>query len=158
MNLEVRKPRPGGGTRLAANDSTKPDSTWTADEQRLHQQLQNGETVVINLRKDAHRNLALWAAQQQRLIYIGRPGWALAAFNRHLTDHRQPHIADAPWANPYVVGRDGDRDEVIAKYAENRRNFKRSCDELQGKALGCWCAPAPCHGDILKLWAEGGAS
>lgn len=21
--------------------------------------------------------------------------------------------------------------------------------ELKGKILGCWCAPLPCHGDVL---------
>ena len=28
-------------------------------------------------------------------------------------------------------------------------------DELDNKVLGCWCKPAPCHGDILiKLLKE----
>ena len=27
--------------------------------------------------------------------------------------------------------------------------------ELEGKELGCWCKPSPCHGDILiKLFKE----
>lgn len=24
-----------------------------------------------------------------------------------------------------------------------------SLHELNGKVLGCWCAPGPCHGDVL---------
>jgi len=26
--------------------------------------------------------------------------------------------------------------------------------ELKGKRLGCWCAPLPCHGDILRELCE----
>jgi hypothetical protein len=30
-----------------------------------------------------------------------------------------------------------------------------SLEELRGKRLGCWCAPGPCHGDVLvRLLAE----
>lgn len=25
---------------------------------------------------------------------------------------------------------------------------------LKGKRLGCWCAPKPCHGDVLARIAE----
>ena len=25
----------------------------------------------------------------------------------------------------------------------------RNLDELAGKRLGCYCAPKPCHGDVL---------
>jgi hypothetical protein len=119
-------------------------------------QLQASETVVINLRKDAHRNLALWAMRHNLLVYIGRPGWALAAFNHYLTAEGENRVSAGQWANPYVIGRDGDRDEVLAKYAEAKQDLWRGCEKLRGKALGCWCAPEPCHGDILKRWAEGG--
>ena len=61
-------------------------------------------------------------------VYIGRP---------------------SKWGNPFVIGRDGTRDEVIAKYrtwiVKQGLDFK----ELQGKTLGCWCKPAACHGDVL---------
>ena len=26
--------------------------------------------------------------------------------------------------------------------------------ELRGKKLGCWCAPGPCHGDVLAALAN----
>jgi hypothetical protein len=29
---------------------------------------------------------------------------------------------------------------------------------LDGKALGCWCAPAPCHGEVLAAAAAWAAS
>ena len=56
------------------------------------------------------------------------------------------------WGNPFVIGEDGSRSEVIEKY----RNWLLSNDELlaqvnelRGKDLVCWCAPAACHADVL---------
>lgn len=55
------------------------------------------------------------------------------------------------WGNPYVIGQDGDRDEVIAKYkaACGPLFHERVRRELAGKDLVCWCAPLPCHADFL---------
>jgi hypothetical protein len=56
------------------------------------------------------------------------------------------------WGNPYEIGRDGLREEVIEKY----RNYILSSPllndihELKDKVLGCWCKPLACHGDVLK--------
>jgi len=63
------------------------------------------------------------------------------------------------WGNPYKIGRDGDRAEVIALYErhvrEERPDLRAALPELHGKALGCYCAPLPCHGDVLaQLVAE----
>lgn len=62
----------------------------------------------------------------------------------------------SPWANPFKIPADGDRDEVIEKYdAWMRQRLATEpglWDELmllEGKTLGCWCAPGPCHGDVL---------
>ena len=71
-------------------------------------------------------------------VYIGRP---------------------SKWGNPYSIGKDGDRTEVIDKYKEHLRNHPNLIEdarsELKGKILGCWCAPQLCHGDILAFVAEG---
>ncbi len=56
------------------------------------------------------------------------------------------------WGNPFIIGRDGDRDEVIAKYERwlaDQHHLLRALDELQGRDLVCFCAPRPCHGDLL---------
>ena len=56
------------------------------------------------------------------------------------------------WGNPFKIGRDGTRKEVIEKYKDYiTGNAKLLADlpELEGKRLGCYCAPLPCHGDIL---------
>ena len=64
-------------------------------------------------------------------VYIGRPG---------------------PWGNPFEIGRDGTRAEVIEKYRAwivNQGALLARLPELRGKVLGCFCAPAACHGDVL---------
>lgn len=76
-------------------------------------------------------------------VYIGRPG---------------------PWGNPFAIGRDGTRDEVINKYRRWLHNRVQkgqikieALAELHGKVLGCWCAPQACHGDVLvnaAQWAK----
>jgi hypothetical protein len=61
------------------------------------------------------------------------------------------------WGNPFVIGRDGDRAEVIRKYEAWLMRHPRllaRVAELRGKVLGCFCAPLPCHGDVLARLAE----
>ena len=57
------------------------------------------------------------------------------------------------WGNPFIIGRDGTREEVIRKYermlASNARLRELAQRELRGRDLACHCAPQPCHGDIL---------
>jgi len=56
------------------------------------------------------------------------------------------------WGNPFVIGKDGDRDEVIKKYEEwllSNKDLLICLSELKGQVLGCWCAPKFCHGDVL---------
>jgi hypothetical protein len=88
-------------------------------------------TTVVNRRKTLRRTSD---------VYIGRP---------------------SPWGNPFAIGRDGTRAEVIEKYRRwitgpdrvavaLRANLHR----LRGRRLVCWCAPAPCHGDVLAELAD----
>lgn len=60
------------------------------------------------------------------------------------------------WGNPYSIYEDGDdREEVIRKYHYDFTFDKfpkidpQRVHELTGKRLGCFCAPEPCHGDVL---------
>ena len=64
------------------------------------------------------------------------------------------------WGNPYRIGRDGDRGEVIERYRrwlwaeiEAGRIDPAELAALRGKTLGCWCAPEPCHGEVLAAAA-----
>ena len=70
------------------------------------------------------------------------------------------------WGNPFVIGPDGDRDEVCDKYAEwvetspapDARWIRDHIAELRGRDLACHCKPMRCHGDFLlalaKRWAR----
>jgi hypothetical protein len=61
------------------------------------------------------------------------------------------------FGNPFTIGKDGDRNEVVAKYKEwiqTQPELLASLSELKGKVLGCWCAPSLCHGDILAELAN----
>jgi hypothetical protein len=54
------------------------------------------------------------------------------------------------WGNPFVIGQDGDRDEVCDRF---EREILPTLDvsSLRGKDLVCFCAPKRCHCDaILK--------
>ena len=56
------------------------------------------------------------------------------------------------WGNPFIIGQDGNREEVINKYENyllNNPELLNSLHELKGKTLGCFCKPKPCHGDVL---------
>ena len=63
------------------------------------------------------------------------------------------------FGNPFVLGRDGTREEVIDKfrhYVTKVRPFSaKELALLRGKDLACWCAPQPCHGDVLLALANG---
>lgn len=57
------------------------------------------------------------------------------------------------WGNPFIVGLDGDRDKVIGKFyhyalwrLEREPNW---LEPLRGLNLACYCAPNPCHGNVL---------
>jgi hypothetical protein len=68
------------------------------------------------------------------------------------------------WGNPFVLKRDGTREEVITKYkAWLWEKIKKGevtladLDSLYGKVLGCWCAPLACHAEVLVAasgWAH----
>lgn len=68
-------------------------------------------------------------------VYIGRP---------------------SKWGNPFVIGKDGSREDVVRKYEEwvkEQPHLMAALPELYGKTLGCWCAPQACHGDVLERLA-----
>jgi hypothetical protein len=72
-------------------------------------------------------------------IYIGRP---------------------SIYGNSFLIGKDGNRAEVVRKYLdwinlpEQEDYVQQIKRELRGKILGCWCAPLACHGDILAQIAN----
>ncbi len=61
------------------------------------------------------------------------------------------------WGNPFHIGRDGARAQVIEKYREwimTQPKLLAQLHILKGKRLGCLCAPLACHGDVLVELCE----
>lgn len=62
------------------------------------------------------------------------------------------------WGNPFQIGRDGSREQVVTMYEihlRRRHDLLAALPELAGKRLGCHCKPEACHGDVLvKLLRE----
>lgn len=56
------------------------------------------------------------------------------------------------WGNPFVIGKDGSREEVIQKFEDwllsQPEKVLKAKTELKGKDLVCFCAPLACHGDV----------
>lgn len=86
-------------------------------------------TSVINCR-DRQKN----RVPADMYVYCGRP---------------------SKWGNPFVIGAHGPRDAVIRLfhnwwYAPQRAQLRADAvRELAGKTLGCFCAPKPCHCDVI---------
>jgi len=70
----------------------------------------------------------------------------------------------SPWGNPFQVGVDGSRDDVVDKYRAWFRDrvkeptFRAETIALRGKRICCSCSPARCHGDIIVEWLHHPAS
>ncbi len=100
---------------------------------------------VANIRPQ-HKNLQEWVSDPNN-VYVGRAGVVF------VDKQRFPKVASI-WANPFKVG-EHTREEAIRLYETYIRNKIRTeygvekLLELRGKHLGCWCAPEPCHADVL---------
>jgi len=69
------------------------------------------------------------------------------------------------FGNPFVIGQDGTRDDVVRKYRQHMYDEYAENPEYQRKMnslavlvkcrtvhLACWCVPEACHGDeIVKF-------
>lgn len=110
----------------------KPTDDWRQDERDRQVQVQDGITVVANAAAD--KNLICWAEREGLAVRIDR---------------------STRYGNPFVLGEDGDRDDVCDSYERYYLPHKPSitdridAGELTGKVLICHCYPQRCHGDCL---------
>ena len=93
--------------------------------------------------------------------------------NRKAGDHYTVYIGrkhghQCHYGNPFIIGIDGSRDEVVSMCnswlrgnaytdiePDRRIWILQNLSQLEGEVLGCWCAPLPCHGDIyIQLLKE----
>jgi hypothetical protein len=64
------------------------------------------------------------------------------------------------FGNPYEIGRDGTRNEVVEKFRDyfykklQDPTFRAKVLQLKGKRLGCWCSPRKCHLEIIVEYIE----
>jgi hypothetical protein len=66
-------------------------------------------------------------------------------------------LRKSKWHNPYVVGKDGTREECIERFEGHLKespDLMGALPELRGKILGCHCAPKACHADVLLRLAN----
>lgn len=106
---------------------------------------------VINVRKAelcqrGYGSFLDWAANPKNL-YIGR------SMQQYV-----PGTVGSKWGNPFPL-KQYTLEESLQKYELHVRNSKDlwgALEELDGlEEIGCWCAPAPCHGNVLqRLLAE----
>jgi hypothetical protein len=81
-----------------------------------------------------------------------------------ISRRRDNSIPDPPeegcFGNPFPVQRYG-RDKCIElhreyflKRVESDEPFRQAVLSLNGKRIGCFCKPLPCHGDVIKEWLD----
>ena len=108
----------------------KPVKDWTEDEKQRKADVESGMTVLANQERD--KNLLQWAEKNNCLVRIDR---------------------GSKWGNPFLIGDDGDRDEVCEKfdkfYFPNKNKLLQEIEKLKGKVLSCHCYPERCHGLTL---------
>lgn len=108
--------------------------------------------AVVNCKvqyiRPQYKNLEEWMEDKNN-IYIGRKGVIF------INNKRFPEQS-SNFANPFKIGKDGSRDEVIEKYKkyimerlENDKSLVKELLSMKNKNLGCWCHPDKCHGDVL---------
>lgn len=120
-----------------------PESAgWSRAERALAGALRDGWTVVVNVRRNGpHKHLVPWLHEAGLLTYVGHAG----------PRHSWP---ESGFANPFLTQARTDRPGMVRRYrewlAEQPHLLRRiRSGELTGRALGCWCAPEPCHADVL---------
>jgi hypothetical protein len=79
-------------------------------------------------------------------VYIGRPSkWGNPY--THLVGYKDTIHVETPEEAIELY-----YDWIIEQIKANPEKY--NLDELRGKVLGCYCAPKPCHGDILVQLAD----
>jgi hypothetical protein len=93
---------------------------------------------VEHLRKHGYANLDEWLNDPSH-IYIGRN---MVAYVKGAVQSK--------WHNPFTAKKYGLEEclRLYLKYVMDGPLYNE-LEELDGKVLGCWCHPEPCHGHLL---------
>jgi len=78
------------------------------------------------------------------VTHIDKRGWTIPIDRRTI------------YGNPFVVGKDGSRDEVIERYKTEVLPTLTPVQlhALKGQVLACHCYPQACHGDVLAAHVD----
>ena len=119
-----------------AKELTK-EKEWKQNELERRSIVEDGGTVVANMRNGGDEALISWAKENGHFQRIDR---------------------NSAWGNPYELGKDGDRDTVCESYMyyfKKKLSLHQQLMDIKGKVLGCWCYPERCHGNYLIDLADG---
>ena len=109
---------------------SKPTNPWLEDERQRQGAIEEGQAVIANAERD--KNLIQWAEKKGLAVRIDR---------------------GSLFGNPFILGKDGDRDAVCNAYRDHYLPHKPSIQKerpgLKGKVLVCHCYPERCHGEEL---------
>jgi ParB-like chromosome segregation protein Spo0J len=113
----------------------KPTDEWRKDERDRQERCEGGATVVANASND--KNLIAWAEGQGLAVRVDR---------------------GTRYGNPFVLGEDGDRNEVCdayrLHYLPHKPSIAERAGDLVGKVLICHCYPERCHAEYLVKLAR----
>jgi len=113
----------------------KPTDDWKEDERGRKERCEGGATVVANASRD--KNLIAWAEREGLAVRVDR---------------------GTRYGNPFILGEDGDRDEVCdayrIHYLPHKPSIAERAGELVGKVLVCHCYPERCHAEYLVKLAK----
>jgi ParB-like chromosome segregation protein Spo0J len=113
----------------------KPTDDWRKDERDRQERCEGGATVVANASND--KNLIAWAEGEGLAVRVDR---------------------GTRYGNPFILGEDGDRDEVCdayrLHYLPHKPSIAERAGDLVGKVLICHCYPERCHAEYLVKLAR----
>ena len=168
--IEVPASGSRAGSYMARNDRMVADcDVLLAFPHHAREELRSGTWATVRRARKARRRVVVEALRD------GQPAGehsdaALARvvdcrhsrYDVYIGRGRDPRGGEpGGWGNPFRVGVDGSRGEVIEKYRRRLwaeiqagRVDLAALAALHGKTLGCWCAPRPCHGEVLQAAAS----
>lgn len=126
------KVKAGKMTMQDANKAVRaiPTDPWADDEKERKAKVESGQAVVANQQRD--KNLIAWAEKNGKSVRVDR---------------------GSLFGNPFVLGADGDRDEVCnayeGHYLPHKPSIMNALPSLKGKVLICHCYPERCHAQSL---------
>ena len=138
-----------------SNTQVKPPCSTTSSSSLF-------SSSVTAIRKPPHC-VSLKKSSLARRGYKSFEDWNSDPNHVYIGRNMTHHIAGAlgsKWGNPHRINKTNknSRKKCLKRYEDHiRRNpdLFNAVLELEGKELGCWCKPLPCHGDILrKLFKE----